>query len=138
VNGRIPEQDPLRLHLKHIVADMFRPDILDPAKISDDEPLSGAGFCLDSLDVLELALCVEEEFGVAVRRDAGSLNDFASIASLIDSIQSHARTSSASRRAPAAAPSHLERPAQRLATDFPASASLRLPSFMSRTRSNIS
>jgi acyl carrier protein len=92
VSGCILEQTSLRLRLKYLVAGMFRPDILEPERIADDEPLFGASFCLDSRDLLELALCVEEEFGVAIRGGTESLSDFASIASLTDSIQGCART----------------------------------------------
>lgn len=39
---------------------------IDPAWITDDQPLIGRGLELDSLDVLELFVAIEAEFGVAL------------------------------------------------------------------------
>ena len=37
--------------------------------IGDDQPLFGRGLELDSIDTLELAMAVEEEFGVVITDD---------------------------------------------------------------------
>jgi len=42
---------------------------VDPAMIGDDQPLFGRGLELDSIDTLELAMAVEEEFGVVITDD---------------------------------------------------------------------
>lgn len=39
---------------------------IDPAWITDDQPLIGRGLELDSLDVLELFVAIEAEFGIAL------------------------------------------------------------------------
>jgi acyl carrier protein len=78
--------------LKHLIADLFRMDILEPDEISDYEPLIGGSLGLDSLDVLELAFCVEEEFCVTLYRLDGSLREFASIGRLADFIQARMPT----------------------------------------------
>ncbi|MFY1699579.1 MULTISPECIES: acyl carrier protein [unclassified Solwaraspora] len=39
---------------------------IDPDWITDDQPLFGRGLELDSLDVLELYVAIEAEFGVAL------------------------------------------------------------------------
>lgn len=39
---------------------------IDPEWITDDQPLFGRGLELDSLDVLELYVAIEAEFGVAL------------------------------------------------------------------------
>lgn len=39
---------------------------IEPAWITDDQPLFGRGLELDSLDVLELYVAIEAEFGVAL------------------------------------------------------------------------
>jgi acyl carrier protein len=85
----------LRSHLKHLVAEMLGLDLLDPNTIANDEPLVGGSLGLDSLDVLELAICVEEEFGIAMCGGKESDRVFASIASLADFINTGARTSPA-------------------------------------------
>jgi len=46
---------------------MFRLDVLMPDGIADDAPLVGGSLDLDSCDLLELALCIEETFGIAAR-----------------------------------------------------------------------
>ncbi|WP_277209525.1 acyl carrier protein [Isoptericola croceus] len=40
--------------------------MIDPEWITDDQPLFGRGLELDSLDVLELYVAIEAEFGVAL------------------------------------------------------------------------
>ncbi|HMD61064.1 MAG TPA: phosphopantetheine-binding protein [Opitutaceae bacterium] len=68
--------------LKGLVAGMFRLDILAPDGIADDAPLTCGALDLDSFDLLELAIGVEEEFGIAIRSGEESRIAFASIASL--------------------------------------------------------
>ena len=58
--------------------------------MSDQEPLIGSGWGLDSLDALELAMCVEEEFGVTITSREESHRAFASIGDLADFIRSRA------------------------------------------------
>ena len=52
------------------------------ADIDDDAPLFGAGLGLDSLDALELAVAIEERFGVSVPDGEGGRRVFASVAAL--------------------------------------------------------
>jgi acyl carrier protein len=42
---------------------------VEPTMIADDQPLFGRGLELDSIDTLELAMAVEEEFGVVITDD---------------------------------------------------------------------
>lgn len=76
----------LRSQLKHLVADMFRLDVLMPDDIADDAPLVGGSLDLDSFELLELALCIEETFGIAVRRNEESRIARGSISDLADFI----------------------------------------------------
>lgn len=89
MNNHASKQDRLPSRLKHLVAALFRPDISDPESISDRVPLIGGNLGLDSLDALELALCVEEEFGLALYSPADSQRAFSSISSLAVFIQTH-------------------------------------------------
>jgi len=64
--------------LRKIIEGMFGLDPGPPTVIPDDEALVGGSFGLDSLDGVELALCIEEEFGVScgadvLRRGVGSI-----------------------------------------------------------------
>jgi len=61
-----------------------------PASIEDDAPLFGAGLGLDSLDALQLAMAVEEHFGVQVPDGEGGRAAFASVNALSDYILAHA------------------------------------------------
>jgi len=81
------ELDQLKSRLKHLVADQFRLDIPAPDKIADDAPLIGSGLGLDSLDALELAICLEEEFGLSIDSREESHRAFASISSLASYIE---------------------------------------------------
>jgi len=82
VKNRRLDQDLLTSQLKHFVADLFRCDLLEPDRIADDEPLLGGSLGLDSFDALELAICIEEEFGVAICGGETSHRAFNSVASL--------------------------------------------------------
>jgi len=92
VNKRSHARDSLLSRLKHLIADLFRMDILEPDEISDYEPLVGGSLGLDSLDVLELAFCVEEEFCVTLYNLDGALREFATIGRLADYIQARMPT----------------------------------------------
>jgi len=62
-----------RLHLRR------EPDELDP-----DAPLFGSGFGLDSLDAVELVVCLESELGVRVADGALMRGSFRSLNTLVD------------------------------------------------------
>jgi acyl carrier protein len=66
---------------------MFRLDVLLPDDIADDAPLVGGSLDLDSCELLELALCIEETFGIAVRRNEESRIARGSISDLADFIR---------------------------------------------------
>jgi acyl carrier protein len=83
-------RDPLPSQLKHLVADLFRPDLVEPDTIVDHESLMTGSVGLDSLDVIELVMCVEETFGVAIRGVEESQSALASIASLAGFIRARA------------------------------------------------
>jgi acyl carrier protein len=103
VKNRSLDQDLLPSRLKQLVVDMFRLDILEPEKIADDEPLIGGSLGLDSFDAVELAICIEEAFGIVLCSRGASHSAFASIASLADFIHACAPTSRACPPSPAAA-----------------------------------
>jgi acyl carrier protein len=86
VKNHCLDQDTLLSQLKHLIADMFRIDIIEPDKIADHEPLVGGRLGLDSLDALELALCIEEVFGIRICVLEESHHAFASIVVLADFI----------------------------------------------------
>ena len=91
MKNRCQDRDLLRSQLRHLVAGLLRPDILEPDEIADEPLLGGAGICLDSLDALEIALCIEEAFGVAIRIGDISGGAFSNIDHLAEVIRAQAR-----------------------------------------------
>jgi acyl carrier protein len=59
---------------------------VSPTGIADDAPLFGAGLGLDSLDALQLAMAVEEHFGVQVPDGEQGRVAFASVEALAEYI----------------------------------------------------
>ncbi|MBK7586567.1 MAG: hypothetical protein IPI67_41065 [Myxococcales bacterium] len=53
-----------------------------PEDIGDDAPLFGAGLGLDSLDALQLAMAIEERFGVRLPEGEAARPVFASVSAL--------------------------------------------------------
>lgn len=82
MNSANPEQEIFRSELKHLIVRLFRLPVPEPDKIPNDAPLLGGSLNLDSLDALELAICIEEKFGVTIQNKAESDGAFASIDSL--------------------------------------------------------
>ena len=81
------DPDPIPSQLKRLIVDLFRLDISEPEKITDHAPLIGGSLGLDSLDALELAICLEEKFGITIQTREESQSAFASIDSLTSYIQ---------------------------------------------------
>lgn len=77
----------LRAHLKRRIADWFRLELAQPDLIPDDAPLIGGSLGLDSLDALDLAQRVEDEFHCPIPRHEDLQRALASIASLAAYVQ---------------------------------------------------
>jgi acyl carrier protein len=56
------------------------------ADIDDAAPLFGAGLGLDSLDALQLAMAIEERFGVTIPEGEASRTIFASVNAIAEHI----------------------------------------------------
>jgi acyl carrier protein len=93
VKNRHLDHNLLLSHLKNLVAGISGIAMRNPDEIADGEPLMGGGLGLDSLDTLELAICIEEEFGVAICGETTLHRAFTSIAHLADFIHAGALTS---------------------------------------------
>lgn len=76
------ELDALRLELKQLIVGEL--DLRDrtAADIDDDSPLFGQGLGLDSLDALQLAMAIEERFGVRIPEGEAARPIFASVNAL--------------------------------------------------------
>jgi len=76
----------IRATLKELMISELNLPGKKPADIVDDAPLFGTGLGLDSLDALQLAMVVEEQFGVKVPEGEPARAIFASVDALVDHI----------------------------------------------------
>ena len=90
MNKAISEYDPLLVQLKQLIVGRFRLSESVVAQMTEDEPLFAGRLGLDSLDALEFALSIEDEFGLALNSAAESRRAFASLGSLAGCIRHHA------------------------------------------------
>ena len=79
----------LRREIKALIVKELNLEGRDPESIQDDAPLFGEGLGLDSLDALQLAMSVEEHFGVRIPEGEESRPIFRSVAALAEHVQSH-------------------------------------------------
>jgi len=76
----------VRRKLKELIVAELNLEGKTPADIDETAPLFGAGLGLDSLDALQLAMSVEEQFGVRVPEGDEARPIFASVNALADHI----------------------------------------------------
>jgi acyl carrier protein len=76
------------LALKELIVRELKLDGKDPASIDDEAPLFGEGLGLDSLDALQLAMSIEEQFGVRIPEGDEARPIFRCVASLAAHIDS--------------------------------------------------
>ncbi len=82
------EESPLRAEIKALIVTKLNLEGREPSSIDDDAPLfgnggdGGPGLGLDSLDALELAMTIEEHFGVRIPEGEGAHPIFRSVATL--------------------------------------------------------
>jgi acyl carrier protein len=77
----------LVLELKNLIVDKLRLEDVTPESIEDEAPLFGDGLGLDSVDALELAMHVEQKYGIRLSDEALAKEAFASVGALARHIQ---------------------------------------------------
>jgi len=83
--------DPLAARLKTLIVETLKLDDVRPDEIPDDELLfNSPRFGLDSIDALELVVCLEKEFDVKIGSSEESRRALASVNSLAAYIRSRA------------------------------------------------
>ena len=80
------DRETLRHELKELIVRELDLRHRTAAQIADDEPLFGQGLGLDSLDALQLAMAVDEHFGVKLPDGEEARAIFASVSTLADHI----------------------------------------------------
>jgi acyl carrier protein len=81
------ETPTLRSRIKELIVRELNLEGKDPATIGDDSPLFGEGLGLDSLDALQLAMSIEESFGVRIPEGDEARPIFRSVASLAQFVE---------------------------------------------------
>jgi acyl carrier protein len=78
------DRDELKQRLKALLVEGLRLDDIRPENIRDSDAIFVEGLGLDSIDALELAVLVEETFGVSIPDEEVGQVAFASIEALAD------------------------------------------------------
>lgn len=77
----------LRSELKRLVVAELNLQGRDPESIGDDQPLFGeGGLGLDSLDALQLAMVIEEKYGVRIPEGDEARSIFRSVRTVADHV----------------------------------------------------
>jgi acyl carrier protein len=77
--------------LAQLIVDSVNLEGVSPGDIDPEAPLFGTGLALDSLDMLELSMAIEQRYGVSLRSDdPDNAKIFASLRALAQHI--HARS----------------------------------------------
>lgn len=76
----------VRNKLKELMVAELNLEGKSPADIDDAAPLFGEGLGLDSLDALQLAMAVEEKFGVKIPEGPEARPIFSCVNALVDHI----------------------------------------------------
>jgi acyl carrier protein len=82
-------RESLRAELKAMIVRELNLEGRDPASIVDGAPLFGDGLGLDSLDALQLAMSVEEHYGVRIPEGPDGRAAFRSVDALAEWIETH-------------------------------------------------
>lgn len=74
--------------IKQLIIDSLKLD-RKPEDLQDDAPLFGAGLGLDSIDALELAVVLENKYGLRIPDEQAGKQAFASPRALADYVAQH-------------------------------------------------
>ena len=85
-------QESLENRLKLLIVESLALEDVEPEEIKTEEPLFVEGLGLDSIDALELALAIQEEFGVTTSPDDERNREiFQSVKSLAEFVRSESK-----------------------------------------------
>lgn len=85
----------IRQQIKELIVKELNLEGRDPATIEDESPLFGEGLGLDSLDALQLAMSIEERFGVRIPEGDEARPIFRCVASLADYVSARREAAAA-------------------------------------------
>lgn len=88
VNAQVAAREEILGQLRKVLIDRMRLR-RTPAEIDPDAPLFGAGFGLDSLDAVELIVCLDTMFGIKLVDQMLLRQQMRSLNTIIDLIVAH-------------------------------------------------
>jgi len=84
----------LEQRIKRLIVDTLNLTDVDPGDIDDDQPLMGSDLGLDSIDVLELVVSIEKEFGVKLSSSEAAKEALSSVRSMARQIRTQQASAS--------------------------------------------
>ncbi len=82
------EQSPAELKMAELLVESLNLEDIDAKDINPEEPLFGDGLGLDSIDALEVALAISQEYGLQMRAEDNSTREaFATLRSLCEYVE---------------------------------------------------
>ena len=86
----MPKPEELHAALKEMIVETLALEDVTPTQIDTDEPLFLDGLGLDSIDALELAMVLEEQYGVTLDEDPERNQEiFMSVRTLAEFVAAH-------------------------------------------------
>lgn len=82
----------LRDELKRFIVRRLRLDKVTPESIADEAPLVGSGLGLDSIDLLELVVGLEKEYGLKITDVGEGRQALASVSTLAEFVSARRAT----------------------------------------------
>jgi acyl carrier protein len=86
----MPTQTPAQLEMAKLLVEALNLEDIAAEDIDPNESLFGDGLGLDSIDALEIALAISQQYGVQMQaEDSNTRNAFSTLASLTEFVQTH-------------------------------------------------
>ncbi|WP_100656154.1 phosphopantetheine-binding protein [Alteromonas flava] len=84
------QQTEAELKMANVLVDALNLEDIEPEEINPEEPLFDGGLELDSIDALEIAVAISQEYGVKLKAEDESTREaFATLRSLTQYVENH-------------------------------------------------
>ena len=85
----IMEKEQLKQQVKEQIIKFLNLNNVKPEDIKDDEPLSGEGLGLDSIDSIELIVMLSREYGINIQDPKEGRKILTTVNTMVDYIEQH-------------------------------------------------
>lgn len=83
-------QTPEELKMAQLLVEALNLEDVEPEEIAPEDPLFGEGLGLDSIDALEIALAISQEYGLQMKAEDESTREaFATLRSLTQFVEAN-------------------------------------------------